>query len=205
MDSADSGSDRDRTEAKIHVHVTQLGGAAEPLVLPLAAVGLEAIASVGGKNASLGEMIRSLAASGVRMPEGFAASAAAYRLFLASNGLEPPLRAILEGLDTTDLAALHTAGQAARALLLAAPLPAARGSSRKSASLTAPQGLPLLPFAPAPPPRICPTPASLASRRPFSLSRGKRTCWRPAAAAMAPCSSTGPSPIASSTASTISR
>jgi pyruvate,water dikinase len=124
MDSADSGSDRDRTEAKIHVHATQLGGAAEPLVLPLAAVGLEAIASVGGKNASLGEMIRSLAASGVQVPEGFATRAAAYRLFLASNGLEPPLRAILEGLDTADLAGLHTAGQAARALLLAAPLPA---------------------------------------------------------------------------------
>ena len=95
----------------------------EPLVLPRAAVGLEAIASVGGKNASLGEMIRTLAASGVRVPEGFATTAAAYRLFLASNGLEPSLRAILEGLDTADLAALQAAGQAARALLLAAPLP----------------------------------------------------------------------------------
>ena len=124
MDSADSGSEGDRTEAEIREHATQPGGDAEPLVLPLAAVGLEAIASVGGKNASLGEMIRTLGASGVRVPEGFATSAAAYRLFLASNGLEPPLRAILEGLDTADLAALHAAGQAARALLLAAPLPA---------------------------------------------------------------------------------
>jgi pyruvate,water dikinase len=95
----------------------------EPLVLPLAAVGLEAIASVGGKNASLGEMIRNLAASGVRVPEGFATTAAAYRLFLASNGLEPSLGAILEGLDTADLAALQAAGQASRSLLLAAPLP----------------------------------------------------------------------------------
>ena len=95
----------------------------EPLVLSLAAVGLEAIARVGGKNASLGEMIRTLAASGVRVPEGFATTAAGYRLFLASNGLEPPLRTILEGLDTADLAALQAAGQAARALLLAAPLP----------------------------------------------------------------------------------
>jgi pyruvate,water dikinase len=95
----------------------------EPLVLSLAAVGLEAIASVGGKNASLGEMIRNLAASGVRVPEGFATTAAGYRLFLASNGLESPLRTILEGLDTADLAALQAAGEAARALLLAAPLP----------------------------------------------------------------------------------
>jgi pyruvate,water dikinase len=95
----------------------------EPLVLSLAAVGLEAIASVGGKNASLGEMIRNLAASGVRVPEGFATTAAGYRLFLASNGLESPLHTILEGLDTADLAALQAAGEAARALLLAAPLP----------------------------------------------------------------------------------
>jgi len=97
--------------------------AAEPLALPLAAAGLEAIASVGGKNASLGEMIRTLAASGVRVPEGFATTAAAYRLFLASNGLESPLRTILDRLDTDDLAALQAAGQAARTLLLAAPLP----------------------------------------------------------------------------------
>jgi len=97
--------------------------AAVPLVLPLSAVGLEALASVGGKNASLGEMIRALAGAGVRVPQGFATTAAAYRLFLADNGLEAPLRILLQDLDSEDLAALQAAGQAARALLLAASLP----------------------------------------------------------------------------------
>ncbi len=96
---------------------------AEPLVLPLAAVGMKAIAAVGGKNASLGEMIRELAAEGVRVPGGFATTAAAYRHLLQSNGLLAPLRDLLTGLDVDDLSALQAAGKAARALLLNAALP----------------------------------------------------------------------------------
>ncbi len=95
----------------------------EPLVLPLAAVGMKAIAAVGGKNASLGEMIRELAAEGVRVPGGFATTAAAYRHLLQSNGLLAPLRDLLTGLDVDDLSALQAAGKAARALLLNAALP----------------------------------------------------------------------------------
>ncbi len=93
------------------------------LVRPLDSVGLEAIAVVGGKNASLGEMIRELAASGVRVPGGFATTAAAYRLLLSRQALEGPLRQLLEGLDGTDLGALQAAGEAARQLLRNAPLP----------------------------------------------------------------------------------
>ncbi|NDC36272.1 MAG: hypothetical protein EBZ51_13085, partial [Synechococcaceae bacterium WB9_2_112] len=52
--------------------------AREPLVLPLSAVGLEAIALVGGKNASLGELIQQLSQEGVNVPGGFAVTAAAY-------------------------------------------------------------------------------------------------------------------------------
>ena len=55
------------------------------LVVSLEAVGLEAIAAVGGKNASLGEMIRELSTEGVRVPGGFATTAAAYRLFISSG------------------------------------------------------------------------------------------------------------------------
>jgi len=95
----------------------------EALVLPFASVGLEAIARVGGKNASLGEMIRELTARGVRVPDGFATTAAAYRLFLSANGLRARLEEILVGLDSNDLQALQAAGRAARELLLAAPLP----------------------------------------------------------------------------------
>ena len=96
---------------------------ADALVLPLEEVGLEAIALVGGKNASLGELIRSLQPLGVRVPGGFAITAAAWRLLLAANGLEEQLIAALAGVDGRDLAALQAAGAAARRLLLAAEPP----------------------------------------------------------------------------------
>ena len=95
-----------------------------PLVVPFTAVGLGAIAQVGGKNASLGEMIRELAGEGVRVPGGFATTAAAYRHLLRSNGLMAPLAELLTGLDADDLGALQSAGKAARTLLLNAELPA---------------------------------------------------------------------------------
>jgi pyruvate, water dikinase len=104
----------------------------DPLVVPLSAVGLGAIAQVGGKNASLGELIGSLAAAGVAVPPGFATTALAYRRLLeqsrpaAAGGLSlrQELEALLQHLDTSDLAALQCAGAAARALVLATPLPA---------------------------------------------------------------------------------
>ena len=94
------------------------------LVVPFEQVGLTAIAEVGGKNASLGEMIRSLHSEGVRVPGGFATTAAAYRLFLEANGLGPALDQALAGLDISDLGALQAAGLACRERILAAPLPA---------------------------------------------------------------------------------
>ena len=94
------------------------------LVLPFEAVGIEAIPQVGGKNASLGEMIRELAGQGVRVPGGFASTADAYRHFMASGRLADRLHAILDGLDGNDIAALQAAGATARSLLLSTPLPA---------------------------------------------------------------------------------
>jgi pyruvate, water dikinase len=96
---------------------------AELLVVPFAAVGIGAISEVGGKNASLGEMIRELAEEGVRVPGGFATTAAAYRHLLRSNDLRTPLQALLRNLDAEDLGALQAAGKAARDLLLNANLP----------------------------------------------------------------------------------
>ncbi|MEB3173118.1 MAG: phosphoenolpyruvate synthase [Cyanobacteriota bacterium] len=99
------------------------------LVLPFEAVGLDAIALVGGKNASLGELVRHLGAAGVAVPPGFAVTAKAYRLLLAqpnpqgSGTVAEALAAIVSPLDATDLLALQAAGAAARALLLAVPLP----------------------------------------------------------------------------------
>ena len=95
----------------------------QPLVLALEAAGLEAIAAVGGKNASLGELLRELGTEGVRVPGGFATTAYAYGAFLDANQLRQPLGRLLAGLDGNDLAALQAAGLAARALVLAARLP----------------------------------------------------------------------------------
>jgi pyruvate,water dikinase len=93
------------------------------LVVPFERVGIEAIADVGGKNASLGEMIRQLGPKGVRVPGGFATTASAYRLLLERNGLRPELQRLLGSLDVEDLPALQEAGRQARELLLHATLP----------------------------------------------------------------------------------
>ena len=116
---------------------------AAPLVLPFTAVGIGSIAEVGGKNASLGEMIRELAGEGVRVPGGFATTAAAYRHLLRHNGLMAPLAELLTGLDADDLGALQRAGKAARSLLLNAELPADLAEAILAAyrGLAAPDGV----------------------------------------------------------------
>ncbi|UFP94790.1 phosphoenolpyruvate synthase [Gloeobacter morelensis] len=93
------------------------------LVLRLGEVGLADIDKVGGKNASLGEMLRQLSAEGIRVPEGFATTAFAYREFIAHNGLEARLRDLFSGLDTEDIEQLRRVGEQARALVLASALP----------------------------------------------------------------------------------
>ena len=63
----------------------------EVQVLPLEGIAATDVSRVGGKNASLGEMIAKLGPAGVQVPPGFATTAAAFRLFLRSNGLEPAI------------------------------------------------------------------------------------------------------------------
>ncbi|MCX7184683.1 MAG: phosphoenolpyruvate synthase [Nitrosospira sp.] len=79
--------------------------------------------SVGGKNASLGEMISQLAQAGVRVPGGFATTAAAYRDFLAQGGLAQRIEQILATLDIKDVAALAETGAQIRSWIVATPLP----------------------------------------------------------------------------------
>jgi len=95
------------------------------LVLPLTAVNLSSIASVGGKNASLGEMLGALGSEGIRIPDGFTTTASAYHLLLRTSGLETKLETLLKDLDTSNLNALQRAGTEARDLVVQAPLPAA--------------------------------------------------------------------------------
>jgi pyruvate,water dikinase len=80
---------------------------------------------VGGKNASLGEMISQLAGAGIRVPGGFATTAFAYREFLAHGGLAQRIEQRLVGLDIDDVAALAAAGQEIRGWIVGAPLPPA--------------------------------------------------------------------------------
>ena len=81
------------------------------------------VASVGGKNASLGEMVSQLAASGVRVPGGFATTAEGFRYFLEHNGLRQKIQDELEQLDTRDVIALAASGKKIRNWVMHASLP----------------------------------------------------------------------------------
>ncbi len=96
---------------------------ATPLVLWLNQVGMADLPDVGGKNASLGEMIQQLTSKGVNVPQGFATTAEAYRHFMKSAGLETKLRQLLADLDVDNLQNLRTRGERARALILETPFP----------------------------------------------------------------------------------
>jgi pyruvate,water dikinase len=92
------------------------------LVVPFELLRMTDVESVGGKNASLGEMISQLP-SGVRVPTGFATTAHAFRQFLAFGGLAERINARLDVLDTEDVRALAAAGAEIRAMVQAQPFP----------------------------------------------------------------------------------
>ena len=81
------------------------------------------IASVGGKNANLGDLVRSLAHAGVRVPDGFALDASAFRRHLREARLEDEIYSALDHLDVRDVAALARTGRMIRDRIRAAPLP----------------------------------------------------------------------------------
>ena len=93
------------------------------LVVPFELLRMTDVESVGGKNASLGEMISQLP-SGVRVPTGFATTAHAFRQFLSFGGLTERINARLDALDTVDVRALAAAGAEIRAMVEAQPFPA---------------------------------------------------------------------------------
>ena len=83
-------------------------------------IGLTDVASVGGKNASLGELYRTLSTRGLRVPNGFALTAQAYDAALATAGAVPRLHALLDGLDITNMARLVAVSDEARSIVYAA-------------------------------------------------------------------------------------
>ena len=92
-------------------------------IRPFSDLSIEDIDSVGGKNASLGEMYRELSPQGVKVPNGFATTADAYRAILKHNQLEQPIAEALASLDITDTQALAETGAKIRQWIVNAELP----------------------------------------------------------------------------------
>ncbi|MCK5395659.1 MAG: phosphoenolpyruvate synthase, partial [Gammaproteobacteria bacterium] len=93
------------------------------LVIWFDQLGNNDISSVGGKNASLGEMISQLSGLGIKVPDGFATTADAFRQFLAQQNLDEKIRLRLDALNTDDVAELVDAGAEIRQWILDTPLP----------------------------------------------------------------------------------
>ncbi|MGP5717120.1 phosphoenolpyruvate synthase [Brachybacterium tyrofermentans] len=96
-------------------------------------LGMADLDQVGGKNASLGEMVSNLSALGVQVPDGFATSADAYREFLGATGLAERIDAQLQRLDTEDTRALAEAGRTIRQMVIEQPFPAQLEADIRSA------------------------------------------------------------------------
>lgn len=106
----------DKATAPFHMH-------AAPFIRWFGEISIDDIPLVGGKTASLGEMVRELSGMGVKIPDGFAITAHAYRHFIREAGLQPLIRETLAGLDTQDTASLAERGKTIRHAILNATLP----------------------------------------------------------------------------------
>ena len=93
-------------------------------VFPFSQLRMTDVDRVGGKNASLGELLSQLTTAGIRVPDGFATTAEAFRLFLKEGGLEDRIAQRLSGLDVDDVKALAQAGAEIRGWIEEAPFPA---------------------------------------------------------------------------------
>ncbi len=94
-------------------------------VIPFSQLRMSDVERVGGKNASLGEMLSQLAAKGIRVPDGFATTASAFREFLQSNRLTERIAARLAQLDVNDVKALEACGRQIREWIEKASFPSA--------------------------------------------------------------------------------
>jgi pyruvate, water dikinase len=92
----------------------------DTLIKKFKEIRIQDITTVGGKNASLGEMFNELSMEGVKVPDGFATTAEAFRRFLQENNLEEPLEKLLEALDRNEYSNLSSIGARARDLIMKA-------------------------------------------------------------------------------------
>src|SRR5690349_6913585 len=86
-------------------------------IVPLHEVGLEDLDSVGGKNASLGEMIQHLTHLGINIPGGFVITVSAYKHFLQSNNLEPLIKEFIGEIDFDNIDSLRKGGKKIRQVI----------------------------------------------------------------------------------------
>ncbi|MFH1063754.1 MAG: phosphoenolpyruvate synthase [Candidatus Woesearchaeota archaeon] len=93
------------------------------LILWFDQLGIEDVPYVGGKNASLGEMYRNLGAKGVKVPNGFAVTAAGYDFFVRHTGIMDKIKKVLHDLDTTDMTNLAARGDKVRSIFLNSAFP----------------------------------------------------------------------------------
>jgi len=105
--------------------------------IPFNRLDMHDVPSVGGKNASLGEMIGKLGKAGVRVPDGFATTAQAYRDFIAQDGLGARIAAELAGLDVDDVTRLAECGRRVRGWILATPCSSPRRGAWANSSCRA--------------------------------------------------------------------
>jgi pyruvate,water dikinase len=103
----------------------EITSGAREYVMPFSGITLDDLSTVGGKNASLGEMIQVLAPQGIRIPDGFALTADAFRLHLKEAGLESNIYAELDELDVTNVPDLASVSRSIRDRIANAPLPVA--------------------------------------------------------------------------------
>jgi len=115
---------------------------AQQRVIPFDRLRMADVEAVGGKNASLGEMISQLAEVGIRVPGGFATTAFAFREVLAGSGLDARIAARLATVDIDDVNELARAGAEIRGWIAAAPLPAALEADIAAAYKTLSEGAP---------------------------------------------------------------
>lgn len=93
-------------------------------ILWFSQIGINDVSLVGGKNAALGEMYQELTKRGIKIPDGFAISAFAYRMFIKNAGLEKTIHKLLQGINTKNIKELQRKGSYIRSLIMNAPLPA---------------------------------------------------------------------------------
>jgi pyruvate,water dikinase len=150
------------------------------LVLWLDQLRMTDLAKVGGKNASLGEMIGNLAKLGVSVPGGFATTADAFQQYLEKSGLAKRIRDRLEHLDVDDVGTLVAAGKEIRSWIVDTALPAeleqAIGEAYIKLCKDAGADDIAVPCGPRPPLKTCPMLRSPVSRKPSSTWSASMTC-----------------------------